>query len=257
MEEYFAAKYRLVEMATFRDGEHVFIGESVENYAKNHPEFNLLGGATICGDGDVPDDSCLNIPVQRKNVALVEKFWNPNGLGVKRLRAAAETFRLPKHRLQKINSSEKVDVDGNKFSVEFWNDSKATNFHSFKAAIDSFDRKLILIVGEKSKGEDVEQYISALLARAKALLLFGEMGRVISNALDERNLKGTFERCEFFGDKRSDSQDIMRDIVKCALSVTNVEDVVPLCPGFSSLDMFTGYDQRGCMYEQCVEGLIG
>jgi UDP-N-acetylmuramoylalanine-D-glutamate ligase len=83
------------------------------------------------------------------------------------------------------------------------------------------------------------------------------MGRVIFNALGERNLRGAFESCEFFGDKRSNSRDIMRNIVKCAFSVANVEDVVLLCPGFSSLDMFNGYDQRGCVYEECVRGLIG
>ncbi|MDR2436310.1 MAG: UDP-N-acetylmuramoyl-L-alanine--D-glutamate ligase [Puniceicoccales bacterium] len=257
MGEYFAAKYRLVEVAKFRDGEHVFIGKSVENYAKNRPEFDLLNDATICGEGDVPDSSCLNIPVQRKNFALVENFWNANCFEVERLKAAAETFRLPKHRLQKINSIGKVGANGDRFSVEFWNDSKATNFHAFKAALDSFDRKLILIVGGKSKNEDVEQHIAALLTCAKALFLFGEMGRVIFDALDERNLRGAFESCEFFGDERSNSQDIMRNIVGSAFSVASAEDVVLLCPGFSSLDMFTGYDQRGCMYEECVDGLIG
>ncbi|MDR2720710.1 MAG: hypothetical protein LBB15_00280 [Puniceicoccales bacterium] len=244
-------------MAKFHDGEHLFIGESVKNYTKNHSGFDLLNGGTVCGDGNVPDNSCLNIPMQRKNFALVEEFWNACGLEMKWLRNAAETFCLPKHRLQKVNSIEKIDLNGNRFSVEFWNDSKATNFHAFKAAIDSFDRKLILIVGGKSKNEDVEQYIVALLDKAKALLLLGEMGRVIFNTLSERNLISSFENCKFFGDKKSLSQDIMRDVVKCAFSVASVEDMVLLCPGFSSLDMFSGYDQRGRMYEECIEGLNG
>jgi UDP-N-acetylmuramoylalanine--D-glutamate ligase len=257
LEEYFAAKYRLVEMAKLRGGNCVFISESVRNYAENRSEFGLLGSATVCGGGNVPNDSCLSIPVQRENFALVENFWNAHDLGLERLRMAAKTFRLPKHRLQRINSVEKINSNGTGFSVEFWNDSKATNFHAFKAAIDSFDRRLILIVGGKSKNEDLEQYVAVLVDKAKALLLLGETGREIFDALGKKNLRNAFDHCEFFGDCRSNSPAIMRDIVKCAFGVASVGDVVLLCPGFSSLDMFSGYDQRGCVYEECVEGLIG
>ncbi|MDR3273854.1 MAG: UDP-N-acetylmuramoyl-L-alanine--D-glutamate ligase [Puniceicoccales bacterium] len=256
LHSYFKSKNKLVEMAKFCDARHVFIGVSVRNYAKNYPEFSQLSNASVCWKYcDIPRDSCLNIPVQWENFALVEKFWQTCNLGLDKLRASAETFRLPKHRLQKICSVEKTDSSSGKFNVEFWNDSKATNFHSFKAAMDSFDRKLILIAGGKSKGEEIGQYIEVFLEKIKTLLLIGETGRTIFDALNGNNFIKMFEYCKFFGDNRSDSLTIMRNAVKFSFSVADAEDVVLLCPGFSSLDMFSGYDQRGCLYEECVEGL--
>ncbi|MDR1255315.1 MAG: UDP-N-acetylmuramoyl-L-alanine--D-glutamate ligase [Puniceicoccales bacterium] len=255
---YFGSKYRLVERAKVCDGEHVFIGESVKAYAQNSPEFSPLNGATVCQKTCyVPLNSCLSIAVQRENFALVEKFWRACNLSLDILNSSAETFKLPKHRLQKICSVEKISPGGEKFITEFWNDSKATNFHSFKAALDSFNQRLILMVGGKSKGEEVGPYIKILSEKAKTLLLLGEMGKIIFIALYKNNLMKTFEHCEFFGDLQVDSPNIMRNMVRYAFSIANGSDIILLCPGFSSLDMFSGYDQRGCLYEKYVGELAG
>lgn len=256
LHEYFSSKYKLVEMAKFCDADHIFIGESVLNYARNNPEFKSLNSVTVyekfC---NVPSGSCLDIPVQRENFALVQSFWKAQSLDLDTLSASAETFRLPKHRLQKICSVEEIGSNGEKFDVEFWNDSKATNFHSFKAAVDSFDKKLILIAGGKSKGENIEQYIGILLKKAKILFLLGETGKIIFDALNKSNFIKMFDCCEFFGNYLSDSQIVMRNLVKRAFSIAKGGDIVLLCPGFSSLDMFSGYDQRGFLFEECVKKL--
>jgi UDP-N-acetylmuramoylalanine--D-glutamate ligase len=135
-----------------------------------------------------------------------------------------------------------MDSNGGKFSVEFWNDSKATNFHSFKAAVDSFDRKLILIAGGKSKGEELEQYIKVFLEKIKILLLIGDTGRTIFDAFKKNNFVKTFEHCVFFGDNLPEAPTSMRNAAQFLFGVAKAENVVLLCPELSRVGMFVGRD---------------
>jgi UDP-N-acetylmuramoylalanine-D-glutamate ligase len=47
----------------------------------------------------------------------------------------------------------------------------------------------------------------------------------------------------------------MRNAAKFSFGAANAEDVMLLCPGLSSVGMFGRCDQRGYLYEECVEEL--
>jgi UDP-N-acetylmuramoylalanine-D-glutamate ligase len=47
----------------------------------------------------------------------------------------------------------------------------------------------------------------------------------------------------------------MRNAVQFLFGVANAGDFALLCPSFSNIGMFSGCDQRGWLYEECVEEL--
>ncbi len=250
LENYFYAKYNLIKLCKFADSQHIFVGESVEKYARLYGSFNIIGKQNVhVKFSSLPTNSALNIPAQHKNYALVEALWQSLRLSLLSLQEAACSYMLPRHRLQKIATVQKQNNDE---GVEFWNDSKATNFHSFQAALYSFNRKLIIIVGGRSKGEDLEQYVEVICKRAKSVLLLGETGAQIYEKLIKKRYKNEFDLLCYYGSDKKNAEKILSKIVNDAFCVALPGDVVLLSPGFASFDMFENFEKRGDFYEKYV-----
>ncbi len=250
LENYFRAKYNLIHLCKDPDIKHVFVGESVVNYSKQKAEFSLISEQNVHTKIEyLPCKSPLNISVQRENYAIVEALYKNLNLPIKYLENAAIEFKLPKHRLQKIATLMTKKKDG---VVEFWNDSKATNFHSFQAAVNTFNKKLILILGGKSKGEALDQYIDEICKHAKSVFLLGETGRQIYEELQKKNIKNGFCSMFFYPTNNQNPEKILSKIVNDIFCVALPEDIVLFSPGFSSFDMFENFEERGNLYEKCV-----
>ncbi|MFQ9597739.1 MAG: glutamate ligase domain-containing protein [Streptococcus sp.] len=89
------------------------------------------------------------------------------GVSVSDIQKAIAAFSPVEHRLEYI---------GEKNGVKFYNDSKATNTHAVAAALNSFDKNIILLAGGHDKGisfEDLKQYDE----RVKLCVAFGEPDR--------------------------------------------------------------------------------
>lgn len=246
LDNYFAAKYKLVRLCHQPNENHIFVGESVNRYAEKIGNFNLTDYVHT-EISHLPEKSALNISVQHENYALIEALWRSLNFPFDVLEEAALSFSLPEHRLQRIFSIEK-----NEGYVDFWNDSKATNFHSFRAALRSFDKKVILIAGGRSKGEDLEQYVTEICQKASSVLLMGETGEQIYQKILQKKCKKVFNLVRFYGMDRKDAEKIVSKIVNDAFYVALPGDVVLLSPGFASFDMFTCFEERGDLYKQCV-----
>jgi UDP-N-acetylmuramoylalanine--D-glutamate ligase len=147
------------------------------------------------------------------------------------LRDAVKSFSAMAHRLQPVG-----DVGG----VLFVDDSKATNPGSVIAALEAYDRPIVLIAGGKSKNTDFTELGGAIDQHAKALVAIGEAADEIASHVSRARVE------------RAGS---MVDAVRRAQALAQAGDVVLLSPACASFDMFRSAEDRGEKFTAAVRGL--
>jgi UDP-N-acetylmuramoylalanine--D-glutamate ligase len=152
------------------------------------------------------------------------------GLDPETLRAAVREFEALPHRLQHV-----AELDG----VLYVDDSKSTNPGSVVAALESFERPIVLIAGGKSKRTDFRAMADAVQRHAKAVVLIGE-------AADEIEAAVAPASCVRAGS--------MDEAVEAARGLAETGDVVLLSPGCASFDMFSSAEARGDAFTRAVNG---
>jgi UDP-N-acetylmuramoylalanine--D-glutamate ligase len=128
-----------------------------------------------------------------------------------------------------------------KGSVDYINDSKATNVAAAVASIDSVDGMIVLLAGGEGKGGDFSDLAAALETKLRAAVLFGTDADKISDALD------TVMPVYFAVD--------MDDAVQQAAAYAESDDTVLLAPACASFDQFDNYGARGDAFGTAVEAL--
>lgn len=233
MEAYFRAKWNLVERTP---PQGVLAGSSVRAWA-DRLGFRLPEGAGVDTEGE-PEDPRLAGTLfatypQRENFLLARAWWRRAGLAGEALVEAARTFRAGPHRLAKVAT---------KGGVEFWNDSKATNFHAVEGALAALGLPVLWIGGGKSKGGDVEAFVGRIARRIRHAFLIGETRELLAGFCRACQVPvRTFATLE--------------EAVRAAYDFAVPGDRIVLSPGFASFDMFRGYDDRGRRFEAAVENL--
>ena len=154
------------------------------------------------------------------------------GLSSDAMRSAVESFTGLEHTLETV-----AEVGG----VRFVNDSKATNVASARAAVECFDRDLVVIMGGRFKGGDLQDLARALHARANAVIAIGEARAKLREV--------------FAGLVEVQDADEMGDAVRRAFAVARPGGTVLLAPACASLDMFADYAERGRAFKTAVERL--
>ena len=121
---------------------------------------------------------------------------------------------------------------GNINNVDYFNDSKATNIAAARAAIESFDDNLILILGGQDKGStDFLQLSPVMKNRVKSIVAYGEAGSKIKNQLETEFQIKYHEK--FY------------DAVLQAYKQSEPGDIILLSPACASFDQFSNYEERG------------
>ena len=155
----------------------------------------------------------------------------PLGLDTDLMRRALTTFEAPSHRLQHIATLKGIDV---------YDDSKATNVHAALAGLAAFGpRPLVAIVGGVDKGLALDHWVEALRARARHVVVIGE--------LRERLFRDHGHRLP-----QATAADGLDDAIDKALRAAQPGDVLILSPACSSFDMFDSYAQRGDLFQQAI-----
>ena len=126
-------------------------------------------------------------------------------------------------------------------SVDYVNDSKATNVGAAVASIDSIEGSLVLVAGGDGKGGDFTELGAALENKLRAAVLVGKDAQAIAGALD------TVMPVYFATD--------MDDAVQQASRYAEAGDTVLLAPACASLDQYRNYEERGDAFAQAVGGL--
>lgn len=154
------------------------------------------------------------------------------GLSGEALEEAFEQFEGLPHALERV-----AEIGG----VRFYNDSKATNIQAVRAALESFDAPVVLILGGRFKGGDFRDLREATARSVKHVLAIGESRDQVKAALDD---VATVDVCD----------DLESAVEKAHASAVK-GDVVLLSPAGSSFDMFRDYRERGERFRQIVHRL--
>ena len=149
-----------------------------------------------------------------------------------KIAAGLRSFRAIPHRVEPVR-----EVDG----VLWINDSKSTNITSTEVAVAALDRRFVLLLGGRHKGEPYTRLAPRLQDRCLAVVAYGEAGPLIVKDLG-RSLNvvpaGTFA-----------------DVLTVARELARPGDAVLLSPACSSYDMFRNYEERGERFRAAVEAL--
>lgn len=264
-ENYFRAKFRLVEclqrlrlvagdfpreddpdVRALLARRILIVGESVVAAAARFgialPEWTQVATRAEVADV-VPSDSVFATFPQQENYALARRFWLSSGFREKDLIAAARAFPPREHRLTKVRA-----LGGNDGapSVEFWDDSKGTNFHAVLAALETFPgKKIFWIGGGLGKGGDIAGFAKKIGAKIERAFLIGETAETLRAAFAADGVP-------------AEIYPLLQNAVAASARMAagaGTDAVVLFSPGFASFDMFSGYAERGLRFTQCVEQL--
>lgn len=157
------------------------------------------------------------------------------GFAIEPMLDTLKVFKGLSHRCEFVS-----EVEG----VTYINDSKATNVGATLAAIDGFSgdsKNIILIAGGDGKGADFTPLTSAIEKFVRVLVLIGQDADAIAQVAT-----GVAE-CHYEKDLLS--------AVKAAQVLSKKGDVVLLSPACASFDMFSGFEERGDHFVNCVKEL--
>ncbi|MBU1083954.1 MAG: UDP-N-acetylmuramoyl-L-alanine--D-glutamate ligase [Candidatus Omnitrophota bacterium] len=156
------------------------------------------------------------------------------GISAEVLVSAAASFRPLKHRTEKVGVYE---------GICFIDDSKATNIDATRRAVESTDGKIILIAGGRDKGGDYRSLTSLIKEKVKAVIVIGEAQTLIKEA--------------FGGVVPVICSANMADAVRVSAERASRGDIIMLSPMCSSFDMFSGYRERGDVFQREVKKQAG
>lgn len=155
------------------------------------------------------------------------------GLDLSCMCEALKDFKGLDHRMQRV-----AQIQG----VTWVNDSKATNIGACVAALEGYDRKVILIAGGDAKGADMNELTPVVQEKTKGVVLMGKDADLIEQAL------GACVPVH-----RADN---MVQAVQIAAKLASGGDSVLLSPACASLDQYKNYQDRGNQFAQAVLALV-
>lgn len=153
--------------------------------------------------------------------------------------AGLQNFSGLPHRLEFVR-----EFDG----VEYYNDSFSSAPSATVAAVKSFTKPEILILGGIDKGADFTELATALQGanNIKEIFIIGEIRNKLAGVLRDSGVQATMTLL----DTRT-----MPEIVATAKSAATSGDVIILSPGCASFDMFRDFYDRGDQFREVVQGL--
>jgi UDP-N-acetylmuramoylalanine--D-glutamate ligase len=157
------------------------------------------------------------------------------GISSSAMRETVKSFQSLEHRLEEVATLERV---------VFYNDSKATNVGATLKSLESFDNKIILILGGRDKGGNFDQLKKPIEKHVKKILLIGEAKEKIALALkNDMSIP-------------MDSVSSLREAVELGFASASPGEIVLLAPACTSFDMFQNFEERGRAFKSEVFALI-
>ena len=231
MESYFRAKANLL---TVSNAKTVLIGKEVEEaYDSYHAPLPREAYVVDSPFIRVPQHSIFNLKPQRENFHLAAVLFRTWGYDPEMLHDSVRTFQQSPHRLTPVSM-----VNG----IEFWNDSKATNFSSAEAALKHFHQPVFWIGGGRPKGGRVEAFAHRIGHRIKKAFLTGDTAGELESIFNDLGVS-------------SETFETMEEAIKGAYNQASAGSVVLFSPGFASQKPFRNYSERGNCFERVVSDL--
>ena len=195
----------------------------------------FLDGETLIFSNEQREEfmSTSDIPLfgvhNQENVMASALVGHSFGIPLAQMRKSIMSFRGLEHRLEKVTT-----ING----VDFYNDSKATNVDATLKSVQSFDRRIILILGGRDKGGDFTKLKNEIKKKVKKIILIGEAKVKIRHALTGR--------AEFL------DASTLQEAVRIGFSEAAPGEVVLLAPACTSFDLFHNFEERGNVFKREV-----
>lgn len=198
------------------------------------------GGYFMIDSGPICSLSALQIPgvhnVENACAAIsVAKYLACSNSAIQK---GLESFQGLPYRLEHVRN-----VGG----IDYINDSFSSAPSATVAAIRSFSRPIVLILGGVDRSTNFNELKDAIKdSTVKHIVLIGEMRHKLASLLRDAYMKVDLE---------IEDSDKMAEIVQRARLVATPGDVVLLSPGCASFDMFKNFTDRGDQFRQVVGSL--
>jgi len=196
-------------------------------------------GSDLFWKADGPCERVLSlsrIPLQgihnMENVLALVSVAKILGVPVHVIIEAMKAFEPLHHRVEYV-----ATVKG----VDYYDDSKGTNPGAVIAALQRFDRPVILIAGGKDKNMDFGELGEHIARRVKTLVVIGETADRIAAAAEAHGMKDIRKAPTF------------REAIETCAASASPGDVVLLSPSCASFDMFCSAEERGDIFKSMVK----
>ncbi len=155
------------------------------------------------------------------------------GIRKEKIREAVSNFHSLEHRMEFV-----ATVRG----VDFINDSKATNVNSTWYALESMQKKTVLILGGVDKGNDYALIAELVKEKVKAIVCMGTDNKKI---------------IDFFKDLVPTiiEVDSAKKAVNASFKLAEKGELVLMSPACASFDLFKNYEDRGRQFKESVKEL--
>jgi UDP-N-acetylmuramoylalanine--D-glutamate ligase len=188
----------------------------------------MLGDTTVLSRSELPLLGDHNVANALAAILVADRA----GCSSEGIAEGLRSFRAIPHRVEPVR-----EVNG----VLWINDSKSTNITSTEVAIAALDRKFVLLLGGRHKGEPYTRLANRLQDRCRAVVAYGEAGPLIVKDL------GSFINVVL--------ADTFNSVLTAARELARPGEAVLLSPACSSYDMFRNYEERGDRFRAAVEAL--
>ena len=188
----------------------------------------MLGDTAVLRRADLPLLGDHNVANALAAVLVAARA----GCSIERIAEGLRSFRAIPHRVEPVR-----EVNG----VLWINDSKSTNITSTEVAIAALDRKFVLLLGGRHKGEPYTRLAARLRDCCRAVVAYGEAGPLIVKDLS--------------ASIRVVPAESFTDVLAVARELSKPGDAVLLSPACSSYDMFRNYEERGDRFRAAVQAL--
>jgi UDP-N-acetylmuramoylalanine--D-glutamate ligase len=167
------------------------------------------------------------------------------GASVESMRQVATTFKGVSHRLQLVSERN---------GARWYDDSIATAPERLMAALRCFDTPVILLCGGRDKNLPWDEACALMLERCKHIFLFGEMGEMVGEKLEEvRSAElGVRSGRWAVNGRQWTVCGTLEAAIEEAKRTAKRGDVVLLSPGGTSYDAFKDFAERGDRFQELV-----
>ncbi|MDR0822352.1 MAG: UDP-N-acetylmuramoyl-L-alanine--D-glutamate ligase [Endomicrobium sp.] len=151
------------------------------------------------------------------------------GIPLKTIEKTISSYKGAAHRIEFVKT-----IGG----VDYYNDSKSTTVDSTRAALESFQNNIVLILGGLDKGFSYTPIKKLIQQKVKALLLIGSAANKI-----KKDLKGSSPIYDCFNIKKA---------LQKAKAISESGDTVLFSPACASFDQFKNFEERGDIFKALV-----
>jgi UDP-N-acetylmuramoylalanine--D-glutamate ligase len=188
----------------------------------------------VCRQSEIKLMGAHNLENVLAAAVLADLVGCPPGV----IRDVVTSFTGVEHRLELVR-----EADG----VAYYNDSKATTPAGAIAALQAFQRPVVLIAGGYDKHLPFDELGAVVAQRAKAVVLLGATKNKIAAAISAAAGDGRKPPVQFAAS--------LEEAVALAKSLAAPGDVVLLSPACASYDMFANFEERGERFRAIVRSL--